>query len=225
MIRDSRGARQPADEIALALERWAMRHQLSPGLLEARPPLAPQHLADLRQSGLSDLSVVRGRFHSIESVTKKGEGADDVVARRLNWKGGGMTLGPCLVIPFFALDGSPTDFARLRPDRPLMGKRQDGTDRLRKYEQPRAVPVRVYFFPGVAELIALPAEPLVIVEGEKKAARGVQDGFACIGLTGVQCWSARPMFRTPPAWCATSSAAKSPRNPSPSATCPTPTGS
>jgi hypothetical protein len=148
----------PAEEVALALERWAMRHQLSPGLLEARPPLPPQHLADLRRSGLSDLSVVRGRYHSVESVTKQGEGDDDVVARRLNWRGGGMTLGPCLVIPFFARDGSLTDFARLKPDRLLMGKKRDGTDRPRKYEQPKGVPIRVYFPADVGELIADKAE-------------------------------------------------------------------
>jgi hypothetical protein len=183
------GERSPSEQIALALELWTMRHQFSPDLLAARRPLAPQHLADLRKSGLSDGSIIRGRFHSIESVTRKGEGTDDAVARRLGWKGGGLTLGPCLVIPFFALDGSPTDFARLKPDRPLMGKKRDGTDRPRKYEQPRGVPVRPYFPRGVAELIADPAEPIVIVEGEKKAAAGVQARLACVGLTGVQCWS------------------------------------
>jgi hypothetical protein len=98
---------------------------------------------------------------------------------------------PALAIPFLPRDGGKPDFARLKPDHPRVEKRKDGTERPRKYEQPKGVPVRPYFPPGFWALVSSPANPLLITEGEKKAAKAVQEGFACVGLVGVECFSVR----------------------------------
>src|SRR5262249_23655191 len=37
-------------------------------------------------------------------------------------------------------------------------------------------------------LVADPSVPLLITEGEKKAAKACQEGLACVRLTGVWCW-------------------------------------
>src|SRR5262245_44629285 len=96
--------------------------------------LLPQHLADLRKSGLSDETIAACRFISVES---------EQVHQILNWKGGADKLGPCLFIPFFGCDGQRADgFARVKPDRPRTQTKDDGTQRSIKYEQPLKQRVR-----------------------------------------------------------------------------------
>lgn len=184
---------QEKENVAAAVELWQNRREYSDEVLTARRAIAPQHLADLRRSGLSDSTVRSCGFYSVESGRRDDHGhsmPDDPVARILRWKGGGGTLGPCLAIPFFALDGTPTDLVRLKPDHPIPGSpNQNGSPRLRKYEQPRGVQYRPYFPPGILPLVNDPTQPLLITEGEKKAAKAVQEGIACVGLTGVECWS------------------------------------
>jgi hypothetical protein len=64
----------------------------------------------------------------------------------------------------------------------------------RKYESPKGQPNRVYFPPATRALLADPGVPLLLTEGEKKAAKADQEGFACIGLVGVYGWVAtRPL--------------------------------
>jgi hypothetical protein len=167
--------------VNVKVELWKGRLHLPDTLLKHRRPLAPQHLADLHEkSGLSYETIMAAGFYSVE-------GAE--AGRLLKWKGGGDMLGPCLVIPFIDQDGNDTGFARLKPDIPLAGKKKDGTPRPRKYEQPKDTPIRPYFPPGAWEKILDPAELLLITEGEKKAAAAAQAGFACVGLTGVDCWA------------------------------------
>src|SRR5262249_30022845 len=66
-----------------------------------------------------------------------------------------------------------------------------GRERGRKYEQPKGVGLEVYVPLAAWPRIDNQAEPLLITEGEKKAAAATQAGFACVGLTGVECWSKR----------------------------------
>ena len=89
----------------------------------ASPHLLPQHLADLRKSGLSDAQITACGFYSEEDP------AD--VAKLLNWKGSAATLGPCLCIPFAGPDGKATGHVRVKPDRPRLRKGKPA-----KYESP-----------------------------------------------------------------------------------------
>ena len=138
--------------------------------------LLPQHLADLRKSGLSDATIKACGFHSL---THSGH-----VRLALRWKEYGGKLGPCLAIPFVDVNGKPTNYCRLKPDRPRKGK--DGKPV--KYESPKGAPNLPYFPPGTLAAINDPSTPLIITEGEKKVAKADQEGFHGIGLVGVYGW-------------------------------------
>ncbi len=144
------------------------------------PMVLPHHLADLRKSGLSDTTIATCGFSSITS---------ELEARAiLRWQGSTSQLLPALCIPFLDRHGERTGFARLKPDYPRT-KSKNGKKAVVKYEQPLGVPIRPYFPSMAWALIDDATQPLLYVEGEKKAAKAAQEGFACVGLTGVDCWS------------------------------------
>jgi hypothetical protein len=151
-------------------------------LADALGPLLPQHLADLRKSGLSDETIARGGFFSVSDPT--------TVARILRWKGpkgieNAAALGPCLLITFRSVDGrllNPFDYARLKPDRPRIDREKGKPI---KYESPIGMRNRAYLFAGVHDVLKDPSVRIAITEGEKKAAKAMQEGIPCIGLVGV----------------------------------------
>jgi putative DNA primase/helicase len=139
--------------------------------------LTPSHLADLRRSGLSDDQIARCGFHSLQTAAS--------VQQVLRWKRYTGELGDCLCIPFIDAKGKPSGYHRLKPDNPRKGKEAGKTI---KYESPKGCSNRAYFPPGTLAAVKDPSAPLVITEGEKKAAKADQEGFACIGLVGVYGW-------------------------------------
>jgi hypothetical protein len=149
-------------------------HGPEPGPSDSLPNLLPDHLADLRNSGLSDQQIGACGYYSLSDPTQ--------VARLLNWKQPGH-LGPCLAIPYRDRDGKATGFVRLKPDRPRTDRRSKKPVR---YESPVGLGNRLYIPPGCTRAaLADPHTDLLITEGEKKAAKGDQGGFATLGLTGV----------------------------------------
>lgn len=139
--------------------------------------LTPAHLADLRKSGLSDEQIERCAYSSLQ--------APESIRQRLGWAKYDGALGDCLAIPFFDAAGKPMGYCRLKPDRP---RRQKEDGKPVKYESPKGAKNRAYFPPMTRAALADPSIPLVITEGEKKAAKADQDGIACIGLVGVYGW-------------------------------------
>jgi P4 family phage/plasmid primase-like protien len=139
--------------------------------------LTPRHLADLRRSGLSDKQIASCGFHSLQTAP--------AVQKILNWKYYDGSLGDCLCIPFLSADGKPTGYCRLKPDSPRKSK-SDG--KIVKYESPKGMANRAYIPPGTWAALRDSSAPLVITEGEKKAAAADQHGFACVGLVGVYGW-------------------------------------
>src|SRR5947207_2631032 len=116
--------------------------------------LKPQHLADLRASGLSDETIEACGFYS---------GDADEVAQIL-----GFPAGSALVFPY----GPGTDaFKRVKPERLY----DDGP----KYLSPRGSHNHLYV-PAILDEAALSdvARLLYITEGEKKAAKAAQEGLA-----------------------------------------------
>ena len=134
--------------------------------------LLPQHLADLRRSGLSDETIRAAGIYS------ESDGRE--VARLLRWNGDARQLGPCLVLPYRQLDGTLNCHVRLRPDhpRPNAGK----------YEAPLGVGNRAYFPSAAIDAIKTKGARLGLTEGEKKALCSCQAGVPCIGLAGVWSW-------------------------------------
>jgi hypothetical protein len=140
--------------------------------------LLTSHLADLRRSGLSDRQIVRCGFHSLEAPAS--------IKKALRWKVYNVTdgHGSCLAIPFVDINGKATDFVRLKPDRP----RQDKEGKPIRYESPKGLGTRAFFPPDTLPVLKDPTIPLLITEGEKKAAKADREGFPCVGLVGVYGW-------------------------------------
>ena len=139
--------------------------------------LLPQHLADLRRSGLSDEQILRCGFRSSSDPAR--------IANWLKWKHPAKALGPCLCIPFFRADGERLEYVRMKPDKPRKAK--DGGKSI-KYESPLRAANRAYLPPRTRVALADANQALIVTEGEKKSAKADQEGFACIGLVGVYGW-------------------------------------
>ena len=146
--------------------------------------LAANHLADLRTSGLSDEQISACGFRTLRQSSE--------IANVLKWKSA-IKLGPCLLLPYRRPDGSlipVSEFARIKPDTPRTGKPKDGQPgKPIKYESPKGSTPRLYFPPVTYESLRDVFVPLLFTEGEKKTAKADQEGFACIGLGGVDAWS------------------------------------
>jgi putative DNA primase/helicase len=139
--------------------------------------LLPQHLADLRRSGLSDTTIAACGFKSLQAPAS--------VQGVLRWKRYNGELGACLAIPFRDVIGAATGYVRLKPDSPRKNK-EDGKPV--KYESPKGLANRAFLPPATRLVLLDTPVTLLITEGEKKAAKADQEGFACIGLVGVYGW-------------------------------------
>jgi putative DNA primase/helicase len=146
---------------------------------QALAGLTAKHLADLRASGLSDATIAACGFHSQQTA--------GTVQKTLRWKRYDGSLGDCLAIPFLDAEGKPTGYTRLKPDRP----RKDKNGKPIKYESPKGASNHAYIPAGTRGALTDPSAPLVITEGEKKAAAADQHGFSCVGLVGVYGWQRR----------------------------------
>jgi len=149
--------------------------------------LLPQHLDDLRRSGLSDEQIAACKFLSLNDAKR--------IDRLLGWKVSekGVTCG--LAIPFPGDDGKLNGYGRLKPDKPRLSPKDGAPVR---YESPKGKTNRAYFPPGTLAALGDPSVPLVITEGEKKAAKGDQEGFRTIGLTGVFGWQKKQKDKDAP---------------------------
>jgi hypothetical protein len=162
-------------------------------------PLRSGHLADLQKSGLTDDTIRACGFYSVEGFR---------VRELLGWDTRKKDpLGPCLAIPYRDADGNPVllrgedgnplrgkngeplHYTRLKPDRPRQAKKGKDKGKPVKYESRRGAVVLPYFPPRTLAALKDRTQPLLMTEGEKKAAKADQEGFPCIGLAGVDCWS------------------------------------
>jgi putative DNA primase/helicase len=150
---------------------------ISDGIAIINGRLLPQHLADLEKSGLTHETICANGFYSVQ--------APATVQNLLRWKGYHGELGDCLAIPFYDAEGKATGYVRLKPDRPRQSN-EDGKPI--KYESPKGSSNLPFFPPGTRAGLPDVSIPLVITEGEKKAAAADQEGFSCIGLVGVYGW-------------------------------------
>jgi putative DNA primase/helicase len=139
--------------------------------------LLPAHSTELRKSGLSDEQIAACGFFTLSDPKQ--------IAAKLHWKGGAERLGSCLAFPYRDANGATNGYVRLKPDRPRTSQK-DGKPV--KYESPKGLTNRAYLPPGTPAALKEPSAPLVLTEGEKKAAKADQEGFPCIGLVGVYGW-------------------------------------
>lgn len=128
----------------------------------------PGHLADLRKSGLSDESIDMMGAYSLRPAD---------IPREIGWNPEGVES--VLAIPYPGLD-----FSRFK----VFPAFQDTKGHKVKYLQRKDTGVHLYILPPVQAALLNPSSPLYFTEGEKKAAKAVQEGLKCIGLGGLWNW-------------------------------------
>ncbi len=132
-------------------------------------------LADLKRSGLDATDAA---LMGIESLTA----AECEAEFRIGRAG--------YRIPYFDFDGVRIDFGRVRfteffAPRIFMGKKLESEQI--KYSQPAGSKVYLYLPPGFdwRKVLADPTIPVVVTEGEKKAAAMCKAGILCVGVGGI----------------------------------------
>lgn len=128
--------------------------------------LHPDHIQDLRKSGLSDEMIQEAKIYSVppKDINKK-LGFND------------LKIESVLCFPYPGCDG----FERYKPFPSLDGKP--------KYLQKKGTGNHLYIPERVRPVLSDPIVPLCITEGEKKTLKAVQEGLNCIGLGGLWNWS------------------------------------
>lgn len=137
--------------------------------------------AKWRSSGLTDADAKRLRLKAIEKAE---------AGRRCPR----FADTPALLIPYFDARGRPTPFYRLRRlGAPTGFDAMSG--KVQRYAQPAGTAPEVYMPPLLkatwADVLADPKVPLLITEGELKAASACARGLACLGLGGVDSWRSK----------------------------------
>lgn len=126
--------------------------------------ISPEHLDDLRRSGLTDKTISEGGFRTLTQDELRHE-----VGALAN------QVKSAFLIPYPGANG----FHRVKLFPSLMGM---------KYSQPRGSACRFYMTPGANAVLKNPAVELFVIEGEKKALRLHQEGIAAIGVGGIWNW-------------------------------------
>jgi Domain of unknown function (DUF3854) len=125
--------------------------------------LLPEHLDDLRASGLTDATIASMRCESVNpSDYLKSQGVESAYR-----------------IPYLQLKDCPPFYRDKLKYAP--GVKGD-----RKYDQPKGGGCRLYVLEPVVDLLQDFTKPIYFVEGEKKAAAGYQAGLGCVvGVGGI----------------------------------------
>jgi putative DNA primase/helicase len=132
--------------------------------------------------GGSGLSLATIETAGIRSETNPKE-----VVLLLGWRGHVKNVAPAIIFPYTDHTGNLNGYARVKLDTPRIRKK-DGKDQPTKYEAPKGMPNRLYIPPQVVPALGDISQALLITEGEKKTLKAVQEGFNCIGLSGVFAW-------------------------------------
>jgi len=132
--------------------------------------LHPEHLADLRRSGLDDETIAAAGIRSL---------APAEFPRYLS-PGLAPKTESCYLIPYPDADG----FYRVK----LFPAVQDGDGHHIRYYQPAGTTPRLYVPSLARAALTDPSVPLLVTEGEKKALKGDQEDFACIAIGGLWNW-------------------------------------
>jgi Domain of unknown function (DUF3854) len=145
--------------------------------------LAPEHLEDLRKSGLTDETIAAQFIRSIPP---------GLISRLLGFDL--PAIRSALLFPFRAPTGGFADLVRMKIFPPL----RDAEGHTVKYLQPKGSAPRLYFVARCLRQVLEGEAPLWLVEGEKKALAVAQLGLPAIGFAGVEGWHRRGELRLLP---------------------------
>jgi hypothetical protein len=135
--------------------------------------LAPEHLANLRESGLSNETIARQRLCSVPPGMIPPLLGFDIPAIR-----------SAMVLPFPDTRGGWMDHVRLK----MFPSLTDRNGRATKYLQPRGSGVRLFFPLATLHEALYNSTPLWLVEGEKKSLAVAQLGLPAVGFCGINGW-------------------------------------
>lgn len=130
--------------------------------------LFADHLVDLRKSGLSDATIAVMGARSLTPAE---------LEKALGYVPSGVQSA--LELPYPSLN-----FSRFK----LFPPASDGNGRSIRYLQATDSGAHLYIPPAVRSVLTDASVQLFWTEGEKKAARGTEEGFQCIGLGGLWNW-------------------------------------
>jgi hypothetical protein len=135
--------------------------------------LAPEHLADLRKSGLTDETIAAQYIRSVPlSMIPRLFGFDIPSVRS------------ALLFPFRSPRGGFMDHVRVK----IFPSLKDGDGHTIKYLQRKGSAPRLYFVAGCLREVLDGGAPLWVVEGEKKTLAVAQLGLPTVGFCGVEGW-------------------------------------
>lgn len=137
--------------------------------------LAPEHLANLLESGLSNETIARQRLCSVPPGMIPPLLGFDIPAIR-----------SAMVLPFPDPRGGWMDHVRLKVF-PSLTDSNGGTT---KYLQPRGSGVRLFFPLTTLHEALHNSAPLWFIEGEKKSLAVAQLGLPTVGFCGINGWHA-----------------------------------
>jgi hypothetical protein len=152
--------------------------------------LHPDHLADLRKSGLTDQTITSQMIRTVMPPSV----FEQLLAFQVP-----AGVRSMYVIPFFGIHGRPVDHVRVK----VFPTITTATGTI-KYLQPRRSGVRIYFPVATLDAVLHSRQCLYIVEGEKKSLAVAQLGLPTIGIAGIEGWhvsgsrSLHPDFDTLP---------------------------
>jgi hypothetical protein len=135
--------------------------------------LAPLHREDLTRSGLTDGTI---ELMGVRAVPRS-------LIDKLK-PGGFPGVESVLEFPYQALNGNDP-FSRYKLFPPLRTK----DNHTMKYFQRAGTGCRLYVLEPLLKVLPDPRVPLILIEGEKKAALAVQWKYMAIGISGVWSWS------------------------------------
>ena len=136
-------------------------------------PLVPEHLEDLRRSGLTDVTIQRHHLRSIPP---------GMIGALLGFDVRGVRSA--MLVPFPDPAGGFMNHVRMKVFPPLIGRR----GHMIKYFQPRGSGVRLFFPLATLHEALRGATPLWCVEGEKKSLAVAQLGLPAVGVCGIEGW-------------------------------------
>lgn len=138
--------------------------------------LAPEHLDDLRKSGLTEETITAQYVRSAPpSMIPRLLGFDIPSVRS------------AMLLPFRAPAGGFMDHVRVK----IFPALKDPEGHTIKYLQRKGSAPRLYFVAGCLREALEGDSPLWLVEGEKKALAVAQLGLPAVGFCGVEGWHVR----------------------------------
>lgn len=138
--------------------------------------LAPEHLADLRKSGLTDETIAAQFIRSVPP---------SMISRLLGFDL--PAIRSAMLLPFRSPSGGFMDHVRVKIFPSLSDKDGHAT----KYLQRKGTPPRLYFAADCLPAALQGSAPLWLCEGEKKALAVAQLGLPAVGFCGVEGWHAK----------------------------------